>query len=107
MIFTRTEVHIPGECSITKAIVTIYPPTSLPGFITLNLEEVTVYLSDPDIHLEQLIAVLQEAKEKWNRSKEGVGREATLDLAGMSANGGERIGQVQRLDSSLLFPYQY
>jgi len=71
MIFTRTEVHIPGECSITKAIVTIYPPTSLPGFITLNLEEVTVYLSDPDIHLEQLIAVLQEAKEKWNRSKEG------------------------------------
>ena len=103
MIFTRTEVHIPGECSITKAIVTIYPPTSLPGFMTLNLEEVTVYLSDPDMHLEQLIGVLQEAKKKWDRSK-GVGREATLDLAGMSENGGERIGQVQRLDSS---PYQY
>lgn len=67
MISTNIDIHIHKEDAITEADVLCYPPdSSSAGFVTLAVGGATIYLSEPDIHIRQIISALAKARELWN-----------------------------------------
>jgi len=54
--------------AITEEDTTIFPPNSMPGFVVLTLGGAKIFLTEPDVHIGQLIAVLSKAREQWNEA---------------------------------------
>jgi len=72
MISTYAETYVDEAYPITKANIEVHPPGVSGGFVALKLGDLTLCFPSPCTQLSNLSAVLQEAKDQWDRSKDGI-----------------------------------